>query len=702
VPGLRVLVTARTDAPQAAVLLAAAPSGRTRQLELDALGLGGLEEMVAAARPRLGASAVRLLAAELLERTGGTPLLARAALAADLAGTPAVPGADTPAGDLPAAVALLVEWAGEDAGPLLRAAALDDAGAGLDVLAAAAEIPETRAITALDRARRAGLMASRTDIVHASVREALVADLGAGERAALHRRLARAYEAAGGAPATIAAHWGHGATSDARRRAARWEERAARRALDLLAAEDAVRHAEAALGHLDGSDPPREVELLMLCGRAHNAASRLADGLATMREAQRRARALGRRDLVALSAADAAGHRLGTALVDPQLIALVEEGLAATTPRDGILRSRLAARLAGLLLDGPPDRREALVAESVSLARAAGEPGTIAEALMAAHLVAVHRGDPAARAPLVDEATAMARAACRPELAMHARMFRTSDRLEAVDVAGAREELRDWDAESAQARIPYNRWALAMARPTFEMLDGRLDLAETRLRAAAALAVPLGDDPVVAGALASQWLSLAHIGGKPEDVLAAVGAYVASGVATPAWSAGCAYCAAMIGDRNLATEHLDRALARGLAAIVDPNRAAALSFAADAAVLTGAPDAMLAEIEQALRSHGGTLIMQHYCGAVHGLADARRARLAAARGDASAALALSARAAAAAGPDAPPLLDLDVGLARVMALQAAGDTDAAADLRSATVGGARAHGLHGLARVAAR
>jgi hypothetical protein len=62
--------------------------------------------------------------------------------------------------------------------------------------------------------------------VHTSVREALVADLGSAERAALHRRLAQAHEAAGGAPATIAAHWGSGGTGLARAHAATSSARA--------------------------------------------------------------------------------------------------------------------------------------------------------------------------------------------------------------------------------------------------------------------------------------------------------------------------------------------------------------------------------------------------------------------------------------------------------------------------------------------
>jgi len=600
--------------------------------------------------------------------------------------------------DLEAAVGALIAWAGEDAVPLLRAAALDDTGASIDVLAEAAGLSLERAVRALDRARDAGLLAAGTDVVHTLVREALVARLGSAERADLHRCLARAHEAAGGAPATIAAHWGLGGTGLARARAATWEQRAAERALDLLAAEDAVSHAERALAHLAGAEPAREVELLALCGRAHNAASRLTAGLAAMREAQRRARALGRADLVAQIAADAPGHRLGTALNDPELVALVEEGLAASTPADGVVRARLAGRLAGLLLEGPRGRRDDLIAEALGLARASGDPGVTAEVLMAAHTASVFLADPAARTGLVDEAMVLARAAGRTELALHARMLRTSDRLEAVQLGAARRELAEWEVAATAARVPYNRWAQAMARPSFEVLDGRLDHAEAHLRAADALAARLGDDQVVQAALATQWLSLAIAGGRIEEAGAATAAYVARGATIPGWSAGVAYCAAVVGDRATALALLDQMIAYGLDALVDPNRGAACSYFADAAVLSGAAEPVLRAFDAALGERAGTLVVQHYCGMIHGLVDARRARIAAALGDADRARALAEAAAASAGADAPPLLALDVAFARSAALTAAGEEVEATVLREATCTQARALGLLGVAR----
>ena len=104
---------------------------------------------------------------------------------------------------------------------------------------------------------------------------------------------------------------------------------------------------------------------------------------------------------------------------------------------------------------------------------------------------------------------------------------------------------------------------------------------------------------------------------------------------------------------------------------------------------------MLRAFDAALEERPGTLVVQHYCGMAHGLVDARRARIAAALGEAERARALADVAAASAGADAPPLLALD---ARAAAETAAGEMAEAAALSATICAQARALGILGLAR----
>ena len=201
---LTVLVTTRPSADASAGLRDVVARAEIHEIMLEPLDVADVAALVRDVLPELSADDALALASDLHSRTGGSPLLVRAALVAPQRTE-----------DLRAAVASMVAWAGPDAAALLQVAALDDSGAPLDVLAMAGDFDVERAGVALDRARAAGLIAIGTDVVHASVRTALVADLGSARRAAIHRRLAEAYEAAGTDAAPIAAHWGQGDTVQA-------------------------------------------------------------------------------------------------------------------------------------------------------------------------------------------------------------------------------------------------------------------------------------------------------------------------------------------------------------------------------------------------------------------------------------------------------------------------------------------------------
>ncbi len=671
---LTVLVTARPGAQQSVALRDVVARTELYEIVLEPLDVMGIATLALHLLPELSADDAEALAGELHSRTGGSPLLARAALAAP-----------QQTEDLQAAVAAMVAWAGADAATLLPVAALDDAGAPLDVLAMAAQLDLESAGEALDRARAAGLIAGGTDIVHASVRAVLVADLGDAQRAGIHRRLAEAYEATDADAAPIASHWGRGDTTDAHARAAHWEQRAARRALDALAAEDAERHARQALAHLGQEQEQERIAATLLLGQALNASSQLAQGRAVLRDAQAQARALGDGPLIARIAAEAAGHRLGAGLVDPELVALVEEGLARADGHDDAVRSRLAGRLALLLLDGPLARREALVAEAEALARAAGAPDAIAEALLARYTADVHLAQPWRDAGLLAEASGLAHAALRRDLALHARMLRFSGLLEAGDIRGARREFSLWEDEARAAQLPYHQWAAAICLPTLHLLDARRDSALEALATAEALALPLGDDPVVRAAVGGQSVSTGIVAGQLEQVAGLVGSVIAIGGATPAWRAARAYCNAVIGDRAATQDDIAVVLDGGLERLVDPNRGTALSFLADAAVLARAPDAQLTAIDAALATHDGTFVVQHFGSWVHGPTAARRARLAAARGKFHEARSQLNAAVALAGSEAPAAIAVDLAIARVAIEGPA--------LRDETIAQARAHDL---------
>ena len=170
---------------------------------------------------------------------------------------------------------------------------------------------------------------------------------------------------------------------------------------------------------------------------------------------------------------------------DPETVALLEEALAALGERGPALRARLLGRLAIELYHSPPvARREELSAQAVALAREAGAPGALADALSARHVALWSAPHLDERLALADEMIAVAGAAGDRERALQGRNWRVLDLLERGDVDAARRELAEHERLADELHLPGYQWWAPMWRAMLAFLAG--DLAEAqRLRAAA-------------------------------------------------------------------------------------------------------------------------------------------------------------------------------------------------------------------------
>ncbi len=253
-------------------------------------------------------------------------------------------------------------------------------------------------LDALDDALRAGLVrelpgTERLAFAHALVRDALVGQLSAARRAYLHRRIADVLaERAESAPEQWLAPLAHHALAGARadpEPALAYALDAGRQAVERLAWEDAVELLERAEGLARSrAAPGRLAEVLVAlgtraCARARPTAARIA-----FEEAARLAREELRDDLLARAALGAAGLGVTIVAVDEPLVALLEDALERLQPDQASLRVRLLSRLAIALAYAPDEpRRRALVEEAVAAARTLADPGALAMALTASHVV---------------------------------------------------------------------------------------------------------------------------------------------------------------------------------------------------------------------------------------------------------------------------------------------------------------------------
>ncbi len=453
-----------------------------RDLPLERIALAGLSpDAVAAMLAR--ASPGRGGAGDLHARTGGNPFYVEQLLRDE------AEGRRSPAPGVAELISRRVGALGADARAILETAALAGPDFDVAILAEASGVALDDAIDALDCAIRARLVAETADepgactFVHAIVRETLAGSLTATRRTRGHERLAaalerRAEEDPGRYLAPLAAHAldAAGGGGDPAH-AADLAERAARRAGDVLAYDDAadlLRRALAALQRC-GAPAARQAELACSMGEALARAGLRDDAQAAFAKATGLARTAGRADLRARAALGAGAAGVTILGVNADAVAELARILEVLGPEQQALRARVLARLAIELAYAPDAaRREAVSVEALALARRAGEPGALAAALNARHVTLWGPDHTESRLWLATEMLDVARRAGDRELALQARNWRVVDLLEIGDGQRVREEVDVYAELSAEARLPGYAWYVPLWRATLALLDGRI------------------------------------------------------------------------------------------------------------------------------------------------------------------------------------------------------------------------------------
>ncbi len=228
----------------------------------------------------------------------------------------------------------------------------------------------------------------RHRFTHALVRETLYAELGAGERVRLHKKIADAlFTVHGDDPAHLAELAYHaceaGPAGDVDR-AIELARRAAEHADAQFAYEEAVGFYERALRALetkDPADPGRQCELLVGLGVAQWNSGDIDESKGTLRHAADVAERSGRAETLARAALLYAGEELQGmfAAVDQDMVPLLERALAALPEEAGALRAMVMGRLAGALTFTPQqERKYALFDEAVAIANRIGDKRALA------------------------------------------------------------------------------------------------------------------------------------------------------------------------------------------------------------------------------------------------------------------------------------------------------------------------------------
>ncbi|MGH0032037.1 MAG: ATP-binding protein [Myxococcota bacterium] len=481
------------------------PSPRTlsvlrRQERLETIELGRLDETeVGRLVERMVGRPVPSLAGGLHARTEGLPLFLREAcrrLAQDgLLSDPR--GVDRLGPDfaLPRA-----DWVSDALAGLSRpCAALVGAAAvvgrefGLRPVAAAADVAREEALDLLDEAVRAGLIRespsepSRYRFVHDLFREAAYASLAPGARVRLHHRAALHLERQHGADservvAELAHHHHRALAVGDAQRAYDCATRAAQRAFEACAYEQAALHgAQAldALDHFDRVDDDLRLATLLALGEASRLSGERQERRRRLGEALDLARTRDRPEAFARAAIGLCDLAEWGVRDDFARAAVVEalERLSEPAPE---LEAKLLTRLGYLHAMFERENAEKLLRRAVALTRELGAADPLEEALYALHLVLGGPDGKAEREEILSELRGAASAARDPVASVIAVLDVACDRLDQGDPSGAAELRRQADATAGSPPHPRTIWHRRVYDTGLALLEGRLGEVEGR------------------------------------------------------------------------------------------------------------------------------------------------------------------------------------------------------------------------------
>ena len=539
----------------------------TSMVTLEPLGVRELAELARAGGLGAGAD-LDAVAAEVLEQTGGNPLLASEWIRSRQDGRDA---------DRPVRIDVLVRERlavlSPQAEEVLRVAAVAGLEFDPQVVADACELSEDRVDDALAKARRAGLVVAGTRhprwlaFRHALVRSALLDRLEMPVRSRFHQRLGVALERAAqhdrSAFVGAAHHFGSATAMGEWRRAVRYGLPVAQEAFAAGIYEDVETVTARALDVLaDAGDPDPQVrlDLEILRGGAQRAVGERAGYDVLMRafsDASERGDA--RRMADAALAFTFAGAASDEAFIDDGLRAVYERALAALGDGDQRRRALLLGHLASAQAwrrSGATGVRAADAA--LALARRDGDPLTRARVLTTTRRSLTGLGMLDRQKQTEDELTALADHFDDPGLRVRTALWRFDTAVARGHGHGLESLMATAATHAAGLRGGNYHHSVAYGQASLALLRGQLAAADRLVSRAAEIGLARGLDPrVVQGIQLIQLVWLRY----EEDRLGELRRHLAEFArvsALPSWSAVMAFVEAAVGDDpRVVFQHVD-------------------------------------------------------------------------------------------------------------------------------------------------
>jgi DNA-binding NarL/FixJ family response regulator len=329
---------------------------------------------------------------------------------------------------------------------------------------------------------------------HALVRETLYDEIPPLRRTRLHLRIGAALETLQGRDpmsslAALAYHYCAALPGGDPRKAADYAQRAAERADQLFAYEEAARYCRLALQALEAKgaddDPARRCRLLIALGEALVKTGENLQAAEVLQHAAESAKALGVTPEFARAALAFEEATWRPGIPGEAAARLLRDALAGLPEEDSIVRARVLSSLTrALVFSGALDEAMAVHREALAMARRIGDRGTIAAALRA---VATARWLPqefAARVGTTLEAERLAAEIGDRERMLEAASWRLFDLMELGDLSARAREFEAYTRLADEVRQPFYQYIGVSSRAMMALFEGRLAESERLAREA--------------------------------------------------------------------------------------------------------------------------------------------------------------------------------------------------------------------------
>ena len=408
------------------------------------------------------------------------------------------------------------------------------------------------------------------------MRETLYDEIPPTRRARLHLRIGGALETLHGRDpmsslAALAHHYCAALPGGDPRKAADYAQRAAERADQLFAYEEAARYCRLALQALEAKgaddDPARRCRLLIALGQALVKTGENLQAADVLQHAAASAKALGVSEEFARAALAFEEATWRPGIPGAAAAQLLRDALAGLAEEDSILRARVLSSLARALdYSGAPDEATVVHPQALAMARRLGDAGTIAAALRA---VATARWLPqefAARVRTTREAEHLAERIGDREGVLQAASWRLFDLMELGDLNARAREFAAYTKLADEVRQPFYQYIAVSSRAMMALFEGRLDESERLAREALELGGRMpGLD--AEGVYGLQMFSVRREQGRLRELAPVVAYFVQHTAAAATWRPGLALVYTELGLAAEARAEFERVAANGFESV---------------------------------------------------------------------------------------------------------------------------------------